>query len=680
MPSCENTPVKTGYLLQWYPALAAVTGDATYTATWLAEPPTEYEIRFVDYDGVTELQKGNVPAGSMPVPPADPTGKPATSEYTYVFDRWSPALAPATQAITYTAVYKEAAQTYEIRYYKEDGVTLLTTQYLPYGATPTPPVVSKENPETGHTYTLVWKNLTETASIQTVVGDESYKPTYIDEINRYTRYTVVLSSTIPEGCTLIGAGTYDEGASVAIRAEMANGYAFDEWQETHNTNADLGTLTITGDIVLTAVVHKIIPQDLVVDVTDTETILPGQTVKNLVIKSDGMHSGQLVNAENLTVIEDAWFELAVSAQAGTEYMIAVPWLVSVADGIYADGAPWRAGTDGVIYYYDGARRAAEGQSSNCWTAVESDAALQPGKLYKMHWTHAVDTVRFKKQEGAALLTTSLNVVEHRSVTSLNAGWNGIANPALYHAYLNTNATTYTQVNFGQVYLPREERYEIVNMSDDEEGKLIVGAPVIVQVAANQQVNAYTSNPAHQTVQEGSAYYELQLSSGDSYTDRIYLHTLDTKAEGYAIGWDLAKAGVSTQVAQMWVARYNTELCVNTIAPTDSVATYPLGLFVPQEGMYRIRLLTDVPSDMKMRVARGNKVIWNFANGPYEMMLEAGTYTDYSLELVPLNAPDVPFDIENIPDENTRVYKMLKNGQVFIFRAGEQYTITGQKVK
>ncbi len=184
VPVCENMPTKVGHYLEWQPAIAAVTGDATYTAKWLEEKPTAYTITFVDYDGTKELQSSEVPANTMPVyTGAIPNAKPATSEYTYAFDDWSPALAVATENMTYTAVYKEVEKTYTISYYKEDGTTLINTEELTYGATPTPPVVTKENPQTGYVYTLVWKTLDEASTIQTVTGEASYKPTYIEEVN-----------------------------------------------------------------------------------------------------------------------------------------------------------------------------------------------------------------------------------------------------------------------------------------------------------------------------------------------------------------------------------------------------------------------------------------------------------------------------------------------------------------
>ena len=238
VPVCENVPTKVGHTLQWSPAIAAVTGDATYTATWLENPPTEYAVTFYDYNGTTKLKPTGedpymVPVGEMPTPPADPTGKPATSEFTYVFDHWSPALeaVSATSIKSYTAVYREVAREYTISYFKEDGVTPNTTkasESLPYGATPTPPAVTKENPETGHTYTLVWKTLNEGGTIQTVTGAASYKPTYIDVLNKYT---VTVKSNPSGACSSMGAGLYDYNTSATITLSVNDGYTFTGWSD-----------------------------------------------------------------------------------------------------------------------------------------------------------------------------------------------------------------------------------------------------------------------------------------------------------------------------------------------------------------------------------------------------------------------------------------------------------------
>ena len=189
--------------------------------------------------------------------------------------------------------------------------------------------------------------------------------------------------------------------------------------------------------------------------------------------------------------------------------------------------------------------------------------MQPGTLYMIYMVNGAELIRFKKKDGP-VLTTSLSVYAHSSANVTDAGWNGIANPALFHAFINANADTYYgdyskhRSNFAQKYKPVYDSYEPIDLKDPE-NQLIVGAPVFVQVEkdASEVVASATwievaANAPRRAPRVDNAYYEVQISAGESYTDRLYLQTLEDKEDTYVIGLDLAKAGVSTKVAQMWI--------------------------------------------------------------------------------------------------------------------------------
>ncbi len=701
MPACENVPTKPGHTLEWSPAIAAVTGDATYTATWLEEPPTEYAITFYDYDGVTKLKPTDetpymVAVGATPEAPADPNGKAAwaeaegNKEFTYVFDHWSPAIEEVslTSAKSYTAVYSEVAKTYEIKFYKENGTTLISTQNLPYGATPTPPVVSKENPVANTTYTLVWKTLDEASGIQTVMGPASYKPTYIAEENRYTRYTVTLSANIPAGVTLIGAGTYDEGESVTIQAIPAEGYEFVKWND-GETNPERVISSIADNITLTAEVSATaVAEDLEIPATGKITLTENTTKHDLVITSvitsDGSNSGELIGANYLTLTGDAYFDLNINAQAKTWYAVAVPWEVSVEDGIFVNGVKQSVNSNFYLLTYNSEDRATNGASSSNWTFENNTCIMKPGTLYMIYMVNGADVIRFKKKDGQ-ILTTSLNVYAHSSANVIDAGWNGIANPALYHAYLNAQAETYGTANYGQKYKPVDDSYDPIDMKNN---KLIVGQPVFVQVKDPKTVVAEANNTGFSAPRRrvapvvDNAYYEVHISAGEAYTDRLYLQTLEDKEDRYVIGLDLAKAGVSTKVAQMWVNRYNAKLCVNTTAPVGKTATYPLGISVPENGTYQISSATEMQANQELYVTRNGSAIWNLAYGPYTVTLDKGTYSEYGIKLIQSNAPAVTTGVDQTQTTNDKlqIQKVIIENQVYIVREGELYTITGQKVQ
>lgn len=918
MPECQNVPTRIGFTLQWEPALAAVTGDATYRATWLEEPPTEYEIRFVDYNGTTELQKNNVAVGEFPTPPANPSGKPATSEFTYVFDHWSPAITKVTQAMTYTAVYSEVNREYTISYYNESASAVVATESLPYGATPTPPTASKELPETGHTYTLVWKTLDGTSTIQTVMGDASYKPTYLDVLNKYA---VTVKSNPSGACSFTGAGMYDYNTSATITLAVNSGYTFNGWSdglEGTNTTRTItvtedkelvanfivadpdwtitwmnedgtvnlvtpvgqkaGTATtytgptptkpataqytytfdgwateangekvykngltpvatanatyyahfsstvntykvtlasnpvgaatlsgagtyeynesatavtiavtnynamnytftgwsdantdetrqmaITGDINMTAnfaprtytilwknedgsatletdgsqaygtatAFNAAAPTKsgytfdgwtteangegaLYIDgntpavtgdatyfahfrvaaVTSTLEIAAGETVTltettnhaNLVITSNGSTSGELIGANYLNLSGEAYFDLVMDMQAKTWYAVAVPWQVDATNGIIIGGVRQRLVTDIDVLYYDGAHRAANGTGTgiNNWKYIadEGDKTMYPGTLYMIYMARPASTIRFQKKAGADLLTTALSVHEYVSTSGngdVDAGWNGIANPAIYHAYANAGSKTYDDDFYGQKFNPSTKSYDHVPMNTTA---MIVGEPIFVQVAADKNFDVRSKDAGWAAPRRSSkvdkARYEVYISAGEDYSDHVTLRTMEGKEDRYVIELDLAKAGVSNQVAQMWVDRYNAKLCVNTTAPIGKTATYPLGISIPRTDSYQIYSATDMQDGQELYVTRNGKAIWNLAYGPYTLDLNAGTYSEYGIKLIQSATTDI--DQTGIDNRKSEIKKVLIDNKVYIVREGELYTITGQKVQ
>ena len=691
LPVCENVPTKTGFTLQWEPALAAVTGDATYRATWLEEPPTKYEITFVDYNGTTVLKKDSVAVGTMPTAPtitagipAESTGKPATNEFTYVFDDWSPAVEEVTQAMTYTAVYREVAKTYEIKYYKEDGTTLISSENLTYGATPTPPAVTKEDPEEGHTYTLVWKTLNEAGTIQTVQGEASYKPTYLDVVNRYT---VTLRSNIPGACTLTGAGTYDYNTMVSISATPAEGYEFVKWQETSSTSASLDPQALTADITLTAEMRLASLPDLPVGIDAEVTVDTPTDYNDVTITSNGItQSGQIINADNIILHGNADFVLLKSMERLHWYDVAVPWRVDATNGIFLDGSatPAVLGSDIDLYYYDGSVRAAQGKVDACWIPVkdQSQKVLEPGRAYLfILYNTAVNQVTFRKQDGASLLTTETSVAQYDQTTGYpaDAGWNGIANPSLFKAYLNAGTTVAQTINAAG------NGYEAISA----ESYLVVGQPIYVQVAAPKSPveanhNSYAAPVRRMNASADPARYQLTITAegANRHADRLFVQLDEEKEENtYVIGKDLAKFGTSTSSAQMWIDRYDAKLCLNTVAPQGDATSFPMTLSAPKAGEYTIAIEREVSTDAyELYLTYDGTAIWNLSESAYTTNLNQDTDARYGLRIV-ARTPQICTGVdEAVVDAQGATRKVLVNEKVFIIRGNEVYTIDGQLVK
>lgn len=163
-------------------------------ATWVTparaddEVPS-YTVTFVDDDGVTILKEATTypegtPVADMDVP-ENPT-KESTVEWTYTFDGWSPALAPVTEDVTYTARYTSARRQYTIIFMNDDGMPLATGQY-PYG-TRAAYVFPPEDPTKPATDTYTYTFAGWQPEVTDVTGDALY-------IARYTAEPIVPVTT-----------------------------------------------------------------------------------------------------------------------------------------------------------------------------------------------------------------------------------------------------------------------------------------------------------------------------------------------------------------------------------------------------------------------------------------------------------------------------------------------------
>lgn len=708
VPVCENVPTRTGYILQWEPGIEPVVGNQTYTATWLPEPPDTFMVTFKNYDG-TEILKYTgtgehpaVEAGVAPTPPAADPSKPQTNEYTYAFTGWkgpkgftakNETLPVATENATYVAQFSENARTYEIKFYDENVSRVLKSENLEWGATPTPPAVSKTG--TGYTYTYVWQNKADASkTIESVKGNADYKPVFTGTPNKYT---VTLRSNLSGACTFTGAGTYDYGTSVSIAATPATGYEFIKWQETGNTNADLGEQTIAGDISLTAIVKeegKGDLQDLNVGIKEVTTISEPTDVMNLIITSDGINaSSQIINANKITLYGNADFVLDQAMTAGVWYSVAVPWRVEANGGIYLGNSskPAVLGTDIEIIYYDGAERARNGKVDACWVwmkKISTKKILEPGRAYMFLIRHgSISKVTFRKKVQEPLLKTETRVEQYNSQTGnpADGGWNAIANPSLFHAVIDAGANDVVHgMNKGQVYEADNERYVEYDMSKS----LVVGQPIYVQVPAAKSIvvnsGGYAPAPARRAnTQIRPTNFELSLSAnGTSLADKLTVRLNENKEENaYVIGQDLAKFGVSTKVAQMWIDRYNAKLCVNTMAPESETTSFPLGIYAPKAGNYTIAIEHAAEADdYALYLTKNGEAIANLSDGAYTLDLQKGTTTIYGLR-ISARAPQVATDLgAAVVDADGKTTKVLYNGQVFIIRGEKIYTVDGQLVK
>jgi hypothetical protein len=409
---------------------------------------------------------------------------------------------------------------------------------------------------------------------------------------------------------------------------------------------------------------------------------------DVTITSDGLeHSSQIVNANNITLYGNADFILSKDFAKRTWYCVAVPWKVDVNGGIIINGKAAVLGTDIDICYYDGAVRAAQGKVPACWVYMKNLSTkkiLEPGKAYMIALLKtSASSITFRKKTQEPLLTTETNVQAYPSSEATDAGWNAIANPSLFHAFVNAGSTE----DKAQRYNSADDSYGWFDLDDH---KLVVGEPIYVQAPAAKSIVVNNSNvypasaPRRAKAQTVPTKYEVSITAAGAtkYADHLSITLNEDKEENaYVIGQDLVKFGVSAKVAQMWIDRYDAKLCINTVAPEGDATNFPMSIFAPKAGNYTIAIEREkATEDYDLYLTYNGEAIWNLSDGAYTADFAKGTINNYGLR-VSARAPQITTGIdEAVVDAKGETRKVLVNDQVFIIRGEKVYTIDGQLVK
>ena len=649
-----------------------MTPKATESATYYAHFDSvvnTYTITFKNGDEV--LQSSEVEYGTMPdYTGATPT-KEATQAKTYSFNRWTPAIESVTGDATYTATFNEPNRAYTITWLNDNG-GLIEQTVVEYGQTP-----SHANPSKASTEECTYSFNKWTPAIESVTGDATYTAQFNSTVNKYTitfkNGDEVLQSSEVEYGTM---PTYSGSEPTKAEDEQYT-YTFDGWYPE--------VTVVNGPATYQATFSSTVNDDMTVGIGTVKNLNENKTKEHLIISSNGLESGQLfLNGYELTVNEDAYFDLTLNASPRTWYAVAVPWNVNAVSGISElGGTHLILGTDFDLVYYDGATRAVEGPTTNCWKYVEldEDKIMHPGRLYMIYFAGSPETIRFTKVAGTGnpILNTELTVSTYGG-SGMNDNWNGIANPSLFYAYLNAG------VSEGQIYNAASRAYLPYTLNDH---KLIVGQPVFVQVMSGKTVvanpNTFSDpSPAPRRVPSSvsPARFEVEISANGQMADRLIVATDDNKTEDtYVIGQDISKAGVSTLVTQMWVNRYNTQLCKNTMALENERVDYPLGITVQHAGEHTIYIASLQNDNMALYLTYNGEAIANLSEGEYELYLERGTTYGYGLR-VSAKSPQVTTGVDEavIDAQGETATKVLIDDQVFIIRGNRVYSIDGQLVK
>ena len=228
-----NTAEYTYTFAGWDNTPVAVTGDATYKATF-SSTKNSYTITWLNDDN-TLIDKTTVEYGVVPTH-ADAT-KAATAEFAYTFAGWDNTPVAVTGDATYKATFSSTKNSYTITWLNDDN-TLIDKTTVEYGVVPTHADATKTN-TAEYTYTFAGWDNTPVA----VTGDTTYKATFSSTKNKY-----MVTFKNDDGTT-IESKQWEYGATpTCVAPEKATTTQFD--YEFAGWTPEV--VTVTGDATYTA--------------------------------------------------------------------------------------------------------------------------------------------------------------------------------------------------------------------------------------------------------------------------------------------------------------------------------------------------------------------------------------------------------------------------------------------
>ena len=208
--------------------------EVTYTITFLAADDTELSVIIV--------KKGETPAfsGTYPTLPEE------TAEKTFAWE-WDKTFVAAKSDATYKLVLKETIKEYTVKFYAEDGTTVLSTATYKYGTQATAPAA----PEKTDYAFEAWYNAKEggeKVTDFTVKGNAEYYARYVETAKEYT-----VKFYAEDGTTVLSEETKKYGEAITAPAAPekpatdAATYEFDGWYTAKEGGEKVTDFTVKGN-------------------------------------------------------------------------------------------------------------------------------------------------------------------------------------------------------------------------------------------------------------------------------------------------------------------------------------------------------------------------------------------------------------------------------------------------
>lgn len=280
--------------------VATVTGETVLSAVF-TETIRKYTVTFVYGDNKTSVQEVEYGAAAT-APTAEEAEKPTTATTKYIFQGWENAnWLNVTGDMTVNAVYLEIEVYHTVKFYAEDGTTLLSApQFVRYEKDTlklpdTAQIVKQQT--VSHTYTFDgWNYTTERGDSGFIShSDLEAKVNLIDDSYTFTahfaetvrHYTVTF---LDDDGTTIDAVIVDYGTYINTiepptpTKEMTEQYiyTFAGWVDSNGGAVNTAETTVGGDVYLKATYSKELRPYTVTfyfgnGLSDTQTVLYGQS-------------------------------------------------------------------------------------------------------------------------------------------------------------------------------------------------------------------------------------------------------------------------------------------------------------------------------------------------------------------------------------------------------------------
>ena len=195
-------------------------------------------------NGGVILKQYNVCEGEVPVYDGPTPEKASTKEHVYSFDGWDKVLQPVGNSdITYYAMFSYSTRKYTIRFYDEDGMTLLSEKEVEYGQFPTYTEPTKPStPEWEYSFAS-WD-----PAVTAVTDDASYRAKY-----NATKREYIITFLDNDGTTILGAKNwkYGETPTCTVGSKNITGgkVNFNRWEPAVTSVTGIATYTAVRDTV-----------------------------------------------------------------------------------------------------------------------------------------------------------------------------------------------------------------------------------------------------------------------------------------------------------------------------------------------------------------------------------------------------------------------------------------------